>query len=117
MASQSLPTTRTTHPARKQSLFRWRPDQQWEGYLFILPSFLGFFVFIVLAVFISLGISFADWGLTGAKGFAGFRNYQGLLRDPIFWQTFWNTAFYIVTIVPMQLALGLAMALALNQGI
>ena len=97
--------------------FRWRPDQQWEGYLFILPSFLGFLVFIVLAVVMSLGISFSEWGLTGFKSFAGLLNYQQLLRDPVFWQTFWNTAFYIVTIVPLQLALGLIMAVGLNQAI
>jgi multiple sugar transport system permease protein len=107
------PTTST----KRQGLFRWRPDQQWEAYLFLLPSFLGFFVFIVLAVLISLGISFSDWGLTGWKGFVGLRNYQSLLRDPIFWQTAFNTVFYIVTIVPLQLILGLMMALALNQAI
>ncbi len=106
----------TSHtPTRRP--FRWRPDQQWEGYLFILPSFVGFLIFIVLAVLMSLGISFSSWGLTGFRSFAGVLNYQQLLRDPIFWQAFWNTAFYIVTIVPMQLALGLMMAVGLNQAI
>jgi ABC-type sugar transport system permease subunit len=63
--------------------FRWRPDQQWEGYLFILPSFLGVpNVFIVLAVIMSLGISFSEWGLTGFKGFAGLMNYQQLAARP-----------------------------------
>ena len=47
----------------------------------------------------------------------GCTNYQQLLRDPVFWQAFWNTAFYIVTIVPLQLALGLIMAVGLNQAI
>jgi multiple sugar transport system permease protein len=106
-----------TTPTRSRGFFRWRPHQQWEAYLFLLPSFLGFFVFIVLAVLMSLGISFSDWGLTGWKGFVGARNYQALLRDPIFWQTASNTVFYIVTIVPLQLILGLIMALALNQAI
>ena len=78
---------------------------------------MGFFIFIGLAVFMSLGISFTDWGLTGFKGFVGLLNYQALFRDPVFWQSFWNTAFYIVTIVPLQLVLGLAMAVALNQAI
>jgi multiple sugar transport system permease protein len=117
MTTRSASTSTPVALPRKKSFFRWRPDQQWEGYLFVLPSLLGFFVFIVLAVFMSFGISFTDWGLTGAKGFVGLRNYQALLRDPVFWQTFWNTAFYIVTIVPLQLALGLLMALALNQGL
>lgn len=98
-------------------MFRWRPDQQWEGYLFILPAFILFSVFVALAMAYSLVISFSDYGLMGIKGFVGLRNYQGLFRDPIFWQSFRNTAFYIVTIVPFQLMLGLTMALALNQGI
>ncbi len=102
---------------RARGAFRWRPDQQWEAYLFLVPSFLGFFVFVVLAVLMSLGISFSDWGLTGWKAFVGLRNYQALLRDPVFWQTASNTVFYIVTIVPLQLLIGLAMALALNQAI
>ena len=96
--------------ATKSNPFRWRPDQQWEGYLFLLPSLLGFTVFVFLAVGASLGISFLDWGLTGAKGFAGLGNYRELLRDPVLWRTFANTVFYIVTIVPLQLALGLVMA-------
>ncbi len=83
----------------------------------LLPSFIGFFVFVLLAVVMSLGLSFSDWGLTGWKGFVGFNNYQALWRDPIFWRTARNTVFYIVTIVPLQLIFGLAIAVALNQGI
>ena len=100
-----------------RSPFRWRPDQQWEAYLFILPSLLGFLLFVFVALFASLGISFLDWGLTGPRGFVALNNYRELLRDPVFATTFRNTAFYIVTIVPLQLALGLILALALNQAI
>jgi multiple sugar transport system permease protein len=107
----------TTARLTKRGFFSWRPDQQWEAYLFLLPSFLGFLIFVVLAVLMSLGISFSDWGLTGWKGFAGLSNYQALVRDPVFWQTAGNTVFYIVTIVPLQLILGMLMALALNQAI
>lgn len=103
-------------PPRRTS-FRWRPDQQWEAYLFILPSLIGFLVFVLLAVGASLSISFLDWGLTGAKGFAGLANYRDMLRDPVFWRTCTNTAFYIVMIVPLQLVIGLAMAVALNQAL
>ena len=107
---------RTVSPSRR-SPFRWRPDQQWEAYLFILPSLLGFLIFVFLAVGASFSISFLDWGLTGPRGFAGLGNYQELLRDPVFWRVFRNTAFYIIAIVPAQLVLGLIMAVALNQAI
>ena len=103
--------------ATRRSPFHWRPDQQWEAYLFILPSLLGFLVFVFLAVGASLGISFLDWGLTGPKGFVALNNYRETLRDPVFWTTARNTVFYIVTIVPLQLALGLLIAVALNQAI
>lgn len=103
-------------PPRRNPL-RWRPEQQWEGYLFILPSLLGFLLFVFLAVGISFGISFVDWGLTGPRGFVGLANYRELLRDPVFARTAGNTLFYIVTIVPLQLVLGLLMAIALNQAI
>ena len=85
--------------------------------MFILPSLLGFGVFVFLAVVASFGISFLDWGLTGPRGFVAIDNYRQLLRDPVFWKAFRNTAFYIVTIVPLQLALGLTIAVALNQAI
>jgi len=98
-------------------LFRWRPDQQWEGYLFVLPSLVGFLVFVFLAVGAALGISFMDWGLAGPRGFVALGNYREMLRDPVFWRSFGNTIFYLITIVPLQLALGLAMAVGLNQSI
>jgi multiple sugar transport system permease protein len=103
--------------ATRRSPFHWHPDQQWEAYLFILPSLLGFLVFVFLAVGASLGISFLDWGLTGPKGFVALNNYRETLRDPVFWATARNTVFYIVSIVPLQLALGLLIAVALNQAI
>lgn len=103
-------------PSRRNP-FRWRPDQQWEAYLFLLPSLAGLLIFVVLAVALSLGMSFQDWGLAGPKGWVGLDNYRAVWRDPVFWKTFRNTVFYIVTIVPAQLALGLAMAVALNQAI
>ena len=109
------PTDAPTTPRR--TCFRWRPDQQWEAYLFILPSLIGFLIFVFLAVGASLTISFLDWGLTGSKGFAALANYRDMLRDAVFWRTCGNTAFYILTIVPLQLVIGFGMAVALNQAI
>ena len=117
--NQTLPTSLNSQGASPphRNPFRWRPDQQWEAYLFILPSLLGFLIFVFLAVGASFGISFLDWGLTGPRGFVALNNYRQLLRDPVFWTVFRNTGFYILAIVPLQLALGLAMAVALNQAI
>ena len=96
----------------------WNPSRQNEAYLFLLPSLLGFVLFVTLLVLASLALSFVDWNLLNPPRFVGIDNYTALFtRDPVFPTAFWNTAFYTVTIVPLQLAAGLAVALALNQGL
>lgn len=97
---------------------RFRPDQRWEAYLFLLPSFLGFLVFVLIPVFVALGLSFFDWSLLSPAQFVGLDNYVFLLtRDPIFRQVLGNTLYFTVTIVPLQLLLGLVIATALNQAV
>jgi multiple sugar transport system permease protein len=115
MATQAerQPTT-----AIKRRRGGWSPSRQDEAYLFLLPSFLGFLVFVAGPVIASLGLSFMDWNLINPPKFVGMANYAALFtRDPVFWQAFRNTAFYTVTIVPLQLLAGLTVALALNQGL
>ena len=103
-------------PRRRR--LRWRPDQQWEAYLLLLPSLAGFLVFVILPVAGSFGLSFVKWNLLRPPEFVGISNYVQLLtRDPIFWKVVRNTVFFMVTIVPLQLALGLAAAVALNRAI
>ncbi|MCC6166344.1 MAG: sugar ABC transporter permease [Caldilineaceae bacterium] len=119
-------TTRTTaHSARpltdrpsRRGLFGWRPDQQWEAYLFILPSFIGFLLFVALPVVVSLLLSFVDWNLLRPPEWVGWANYRQLLtRDPVFWRVVRNTVYFMLTIVPLQLMLGLALAAALNENL
>lgn len=108
--------------ASKQTSRRWwhkyRPDQQWEAYLFLLPSFSGFLVFVVVPVLAALGLSFMDWSLLAPPKYAGTANYSQLLtQDSVFWRVLGNTLYFTVTIVPLQLVLGLALAVSLNQAL
>ncbi len=97
---------------------RFDPDQRWEAYLFLLPSLLGFLVFVLIPVFVALGLSFFDWSLLSPAQFVGIDNYVNLLtRDPIFGKALGNTLFFTGTIVPLQLLLGIIIATALNQAI
>ncbi len=117
MAQTTISSGTKTQPARR-SPFRWRPDRQWEGYLFLLPSLAGFLLFVVLPVIVSALLSFVDWNLLRSPEWVGLLNYrQLLLRDPIFWKVAQNTVYFMVTIVPLQLAFGLILAVALNQAI
>ncbi|MBO6552103.1 MAG: sugar ABC transporter permease [Roseitalea sp.] len=47
--------------------------------------------------------------------FVGLENYGTVLTDPVFWQAMGRTFFLLVTSLPLQIALGLGIALVLHQ--
>lgn len=108
---------RQSKMARWFGLDRWNPIQQPEAYLFLLPSLAGFLLFVVLPALGSLGLSFTEWKLTNDPTFVGLDNYVDLFTsDTVFPIVMGNTVFYVLAIVPMQLIIGLLMAVALNTG-
>jgi len=118
MTEQTVNRLPPRHASTRRGRFRWRPDQQWEGYLFLLPSLLGFLLFVSLPVLASFGLSFVKWNLLRPPEFVGLANYiQLLTRDPIFRKVAFNTLYFMLAIVPLQLALGLALAVALNRAV
>jgi multiple sugar transport system permease protein len=84
------------------------------AYAFILPSFLGFFVFLVVPMFFSLGISFYDWELLTPPRFTGIANFQALLTDRVFGGVVVNTIYYTLGLVPLNLVISLGLAVWLN---
>ena len=82
---------------------------------FLLPSLLGFALFIIYPIFYSLGVSFTNWDLINAKEFIGFGNYSRLLSDPQFWNSLKNTFFFIIGYLPSVMIIGLLIALLLNS--
>ncbi|MFI3622629.1 carbohydrate ABC transporter permease [Vagococcus fluvialis] len=82
---------------------------------FLLPSLLGFTLFIIYPIFYSLGVSFTNWDLINAKEFIGFGNYSRLLSDPQFWNSLKNTFYFIIGYLPSVMIIGLLIALLLNS--
>jgi ABC-type sugar transport system permease subunit len=70
-----------------------------------------FFGAMVYAAYISLW----RWGLRGPRNFLGFGNYEDILSDPIFWKAVTNTIYYVAIWVPLTMALGLFLAVIVNQ--
>nr|WP_243847312.1 sugar ABC transporter permease [Microbacterium ulmi] len=62
-------------------------------------------------------LSFTDWNLFQPPEWVGLDNYTDLLFTPgsAFWLAFWNTAYYAVILVPLNLALSIGFAVLLNQ--
>jgi multiple sugar transport system permease protein len=84
------------------------------AYAFILPSLLGFIVFLVVPMIASLGISFYDWELLTPPQFVGFKNFVTLFTDRIFRQVAVNTLYYTFGLVPLNLIVSLGLAVWLN---
>lgn len=95
---------------------RSRQEALW-GYLLIAPMMIGFAVFFLLALLVSLGISFTSWDVLTAPNWVGLDNYAQLLRDNEFQTALRNTALLTVPNVVLRLIISLGMALALNAQI
>jgi multiple sugar transport system permease protein len=89
---------------------------------FALPFVLLFAAFMASPIAVSLITSFTDLRVTDirhplAVDFVGLHNYAAVFRDPRFLTAATNTAIFVVFGVPLTMALGLAAAVALNQGV
>lgn len=85
------------------------------GYLLLVPTLvmLGAFLAWPFLYGIWLSLSAAELGVAGQ--WVGLANYQYELRDHVFTRTFVNTFVYTAVTTVFKLALGLIMALLLNQ--
>ena len=93
----------------------FRHQRRFSPYLFIAPNVALFTAFSFLPLLYAFYISFHDWGLITEPEFIGVRNYLRLMRDPLFWQSLEHTLVYAAGTVPPSMAIGLALALALNR--
>lgn len=89
-----------------------------EAYILILPTVLGLLIFTAGPILASLYFSFTNWNLLGTPKWRGLDNYIELFtKDPLFWTTLKNTAYYVIGTVPTGTILALLLAIALNQKI
>jgi multiple sugar transport system permease protein len=94
-----------------------RRNETIAAYGFLLPNLIGFLVFTFLPVLAALLISFTEWDLLRPPKWAGVANYVRLAGDPLFGKVLLNTFLYVLGTVPAQMALALAVAMALNMRI
>lgn len=88
------------------------------GYLFIAVPMLLFFVLNIGSILYALYISVWKWNLrTGPVEFIQADNYTRALADPVFLRAITNTLYYAAIWVPLTMALGLSLAVIVNQRI
>ncbi|MFN8488219.1 MAG: sugar ABC transporter permease [Caldilineaceae bacterium] len=109
MTSLLLGKAKWSTPSRRI----WR---EWlDGYLFAAPFLLGFLIFIAFPMLYSIYLVFYDWDLLSPPTFVGFQNIIKLFQDPKANLSLYNSAYYTVFAVPLQLVISFTLALALTQ--
>lgn len=87
------------------------------GLLFISPWVIGFLVFMLAPILMSLYYSLSDYSVLEPPLWAGMENYTRLLHDPVFWKVLRNTAVYTLISVPLSTVIAIAIACLLNTNI
>jgi multiple sugar transport system permease protein len=101
-------------PARRGKLAHGR----WTPVFFLAPAVLTLFAIGIYPTLFALVTSFRRYNLTRARDgfpFVGFENYERVLTDRTFWDTLALTAKFFLTAMPVQVALGIVIALLLHQ--
>ncbi len=92
-------------------------DKQLSGLLFVLPALVGTFIFIIIPIFCSFALSFADWDLLNDITFVGLDNYKSVLSEPEFLQILINTFVYAISTTVFAVIIPLIIASILNTKI
>ncbi len=88
------------------------------GWLLLLPGFIlivAFTHYPTVTTFINS--FFSNQTVIKPKKFIGLDNYEYMLNDPVFLQTFKNTLIFALTTVPLSIAISLAMAVFVQNKI
>ena len=107
MASPSVAAARPSRrAARRRALVGWT---------FILPNFIGFALFTLVPVVVTLALSFMEWNSYSSPRWVGLKNFQRMIDNDTFWTALENTTFYAVGHIPLTLAASLGFAVLLNR--
>jgi multiple sugar transport system permease protein len=87
------------------------------GYAFVAVPMAVFLIFFIYPMGYAIYISRYDWGILGPLSSVGWGNYTSLWHDTLFRRAIRNTLEYTAWVVPAQMALGLLLAVVVNQRI
>ena len=97
--------------ARRQSLSKLTP------YLFLIVPLVIYLIWVIGPMFYTFYLSLTDWDGLSSPGFIGWRNYQKLFEDPVFYTSLKNNLKWVISFITIPVVAGLALAMALNRAI
>ncbi len=93
----------------------WFDQEGVLGYVLMTPALLLLTVFIAYPFVLGVWYSMSDVQIFGLGKFIGLKNYADMLNSPVFLQTVRNSFVYTGFATVFKLALGLGLALVMNQ--
>lgn len=92
--------------------------ERWAPALFLAPAVATLLAVGLYPMLVALVTSFRTYLVSKPqvpKDFVGFANYTTVLADPTFWQALGRTFGFLLLVLPIELALGLGIALLLHK--
>jgi ABC-type sugar transport system permease subunit len=86
-------------------------------YLFLTPKLLFFAVFMLYPLVRAILLTFQSGAILEGLRFAGFRNYQRIIDDEVFWIGLRNSFLYTILVIPSVIGVGIVLAGLLNRPI
>jgi multiple sugar transport system permease protein len=94
---------------------RLKVDRNWLSLWFMLPAAAFLLLFLAYPLVLGIWLSFTDARIGRSGNFIGLENYEWLWDDSIFWLSVFNTLLYTGVASVFKFAIGLYLALLLNQ--
>ena len=85
------------------------------GFLFMLPAAVLLLLFLAYPLGLGVWLGFTDERIGRPGIFIGIENYWFLWSDSVFWLSVFNTLLYTIVASALKFALGLWLALLLNE--
>src|SRR6266700_4004999 len=115
MADIALPDSSKTRSRDITAWDRLKVNRDWLGFWFMLPALAFLILFLAYPLGLGIWISFTDAKIGRPGEFVGIENYEWLSGDSIFWLSVFNTLLYTTIASAIKFAVGLYLALLLNE--
>jgi len=102
-------------PAIRLAPASWLESRNVLGFIFMLPAAALLLLFLTYPLGLGLWLGLTDQKIDGEGGFIGLGNFISLAHDSVFLLSIFNTLLYTVVASIIKFALGLYLALLLNN--
>ena len=102
---------------RRRKISRRIAMNNLQGWLFAAPWIVGFLLFTLYPICMSIYYSLTEYDVLRPPWFVGMLNYRDLYKDILFWRSLNNTMFHVVFSVPLGMVVGLGIAMLLDKDI